>query len=118
MTMELSSKSRTLTAYATDLLQLPRWIIEREVDFTDCAHDGHFDESSAECVNCQFGRGCCWLDRKRTPSIHDATLDDLVTALEGAVEYFESARRLGKSYDAEMHDWMREARRFLRSHHG
>ena len=41
--MDTTSNTRTLRAYATDLLQFPRWIIEREVDFTDCAQDSHYN---------------------------------------------------------------------------
>ncbi len=43
MEMETTSKTRTLEAYVSDLLQYPRWIIEREVDFTGCRYDGHYN---------------------------------------------------------------------------
>jgi len=56
--MKTTSKTRTLEAYVSDLLQYPRWIIEREVDFTDCRYDGHYNAYLPECVNCQFSRGC------------------------------------------------------------
>ena len=41
--MVTTSKTRTLKVYVEDLLQYPRWIIEREVDFTRCQYDGHYN---------------------------------------------------------------------------
>ncbi len=114
--METTRKTRTLQAYVSKLLQYPRWIIEREVDFTGCRYDGHYNAYLPECVDCQFGRGCRWLDQQRAPDISEAPLEELVEALGGAVEYLASPKRRPEIDDDDMRAWMREARRFLRSH--
>jgi hypothetical protein len=114
--MESTRKTRTLQAYVSKLLQYPRWIIEREVDFTGCHYDGHYNAYLPECVDCPFGHGCRWLDQQRAPDIGDAPLEELVEALGGAVEYLASPKRRPEIVDDDMRAWMREARRFLRSH--
>ena len=114
--METSRKKRTLQAYVSKLLQYPRWIIEREVDFTGCRYDGHYNVFLPECVNCPFGRGCRWLDQQRAPEISDVPLEELVQVLDGAVEYLASPKQRPEIDDDEMRAWMREARRFLHSH--
>jgi len=113
--METTSKTRTLEVYVSDLLQYPRWIIEREVDFTGCRYDGHYNAYLPECVNCQFSRGCRWLDQQRAPDIGAAPLDELIEALGAAVEYLESTNRQIEIDDDDMRAWMREARRFVQS---
>jgi len=75
--MESTRKTRTLQAYVSKLLQYPRWIIEREVDFSGCRYDGHYNAYLPECVNCPFGNGCRWLDQQRAPDISDVPLDEL-----------------------------------------
>lgn len=115
MTIETTSNTRTLLAYATDLLKYPRWIIEREVDFTDCRHGGHYNAFLSECVECRFGPACHWLDLHRTPNIDDASLDELVHAIESACEYLQSTPEHPEADDAELHDWIRETHRFLRA---
>ncbi len=37
-------------------------------------------------VNCQFSRGCRWLDQQRAPDIGAAPLDELIEVLGAAVE--------------------------------
>ncbi len=113
--METTGKTRTLKAYVSELLQYPRWIIEREVDFTDCPHGGHYNAFLPQCMNCQFGRGCRWLNQQRTPDTAAATLDELVEALVGAVEYLQSTDRQGDEEHEVTHAWIREARQFLKS---
>jgi len=113
--MAPSRNTRTLRVYVSDLLEYPRWIIEREVDFTDCSYAGHYNAFLPECVNCKFGRGCRWLDQQRTPDIADAPLDKLIEALEDAVEYLQSTRRQEGVDKDDVRDRMREARRFQRS---
>ncbi len=113
--METSRKTRTLQAYVSKLLQYPRWIIEREVDFTDCRYDGHYNAYLPECVNCQFSHGCRWLDQQRAPDVGDAPLEELVEALGGAVEHLQSPQRRPEIDDDDMRAWMREARRFVQS---
>jgi len=113
--METTSNTRTLRAYVNDLLQTPRWIIQREVDFTDCPFDSHYNVFLPECVNCQFGKGCRWLDQQRTPKIDDAPLDELIQALESAIGYLQSTTRQSAADEVEARAWMRNARRFLRA---
>ena len=115
MAMETTSNTRTLRAYVTNLLRYPRWVIEREVDFTDCPYDGNFNAFLPDCVNCQFGRGCRWLDQQRSPDIADAPLDELIEALGDAVEYLQSIDPEERVNDAETIAWLREARRFMNS---
>lgn len=113
--MERTGKTRTLKAYATKLLQYPRFIIQREVDFTGCPLNGHYNEFLPKCVNCQFGRACRWLDKQRTPDTTDATLDELVEALGGAIEYLQSTEHQRDDEYEETRAWLREARQFLKS---
>jgi hypothetical protein len=112
---EASSSTRTLKAYAADLLQYPRWVIERDVDFTGCRHGAHYNEFLSECTECQFGPACRWLDQHRTPKTDDASLDELVEAIESAAEYLQLKIRHRGANDAESLKWIREARRFLGS---
>ncbi len=116
MPMETTRKTRTLQAYVSKLLQYPRWIIEREVDFTGCRYDGHYNAYLPECVNCPFGHGCRWLDQQRAPEVGDAPLDELMQALESAIEFLQSTKRQQGTDEEKLRAWMREARRFLRSH--
>lgn len=113
-----TGNTRTIRGYVTRLLEYPRWVIEREVDFTHCRSGGHFNEFLDACSACQFGAGCRWLDRHRTPSADEASIDDLVQALESAVTYFGVAGRAARNPSPETRDWLREAQRFLGSHHG
>ncbi len=116
--METTSNTRTLRAYVNDLLQYPRGIIEREVDFTDCPPDSHHSAYLPECVNCRFGKGCRWLDQQRTPKTDNAPLDEFVRALERSVEYLQATKRQPATDEAEVRQWLREARRFLRARRG
>jgi hypothetical protein len=70
--METTNKQRTLNAYVSDSLQYPRWIIKREVDFTNCPAHGRYDASLPECRNCKFDPRCRWLNQHRTPSTGNA----------------------------------------------
>lgn len=113
--MEASDKRRTLKAYVCQLLEYPRWVIEREVDFSNCPHGAHYNEYLANCVNCRFARGCLWLNRHRTPNPDAAPLGELLEALGDAVEYLADTHREGEDDDADTRAWLRESRRFLRS---
>jgi len=115
VTSETSRNQRTLAAYVTTLLEYPRWIIERDVDFTHCRLGGHYNEFLSECVDCKFGPGCRWLDRQRTQKIEHASLQQLVRALECAVRYFQPPNQPSRITDPQGRGWIREARRFL--HH-
>jgi len=115
---DFSGNKRTLRAYVTDLLDYPRWLIARDVDFSHCRLGGHHNEFLAECAECQFGQACHWLDKHRSPAIDNAPLSVLVAALDSAVDYFESTHPANRSNDSDTREWIREARRFLRSRHG
>ena len=80
-----TGKTRTITGFIADLLEYPRWVIERDVDFTNCKHDGRYNALIDECRDCHFGTACRWLDSQRTPSMEDASIEELTHALEGAV---------------------------------
>lgn len=109
-----SQNTRTLTAYVASLLEYPRWMIERDVDFTDCSHGGKYDCDVAACVICRFGSACLWLNRHRTPSTMGAPLDELIGALRGAVHYTQSTITHEHGCHCETCAWLRDARRFLK----
>lgn len=113
MASETTGNVRTLIGYASDLLKYPRLIIERDVDFTDCRHGGRHNVFLSECANCRFGAGCQWLDHHRTPNLADATLDELIDAIESACDHLQMKIRERGASDAETLAWIREARRFL-----
>ena len=113
--MATTSKTRTLKAYVADLLKYPRWVIEREIDFTDCPYSGNYNAFLPQCTNCRFGRGCRWLNQQRTPEAEEASFDDLLEALGAAVEYLQSTRGEQVEEYADRRAWIREARRFLRT---
>ena len=72
-----TGKTRTITGFIADLLEYPRWVIERDVDFTNCKHDGRYNALIDECRDCHFGTACRWLDSQRTPSMEDASIEEL-----------------------------------------
>jgi hypothetical protein len=112
--------TRTITGYVITLLDYPRWVIEREVDFTHCHLSGEFDMNDAQCSACHFGAACCWLNSNRTDVPPDAPLDELLQALKAAVEFIrsQSAKEPSHSHDCECDScqWLREAKSFLRLH--
>ena len=115
MAAQTSRNSRTITAYLAKLLEYPRWFIEREVDFTHCSQQGVFDAAVEDCANCPFGAGCVWLNQHRTPSAANAPFDELVTALDAAVLYVQTAARHARGCRCATCAWLRDARRFLRA---
>ena len=109
--------TRTITGYVTKLLEYPRWFIERDVDFTDCRHSGCYDQDDSECVNCHFGTACQWLNQDRSPDMEHGSAEELVAALETAVDYVQSRNRHDRSCHCDKCSWLREARRFLHHPH-
>ena len=112
--------ARTISGYVVTLLEFPRWIIERDVDFTNCDLGGGFEARDTRCASCQFGRACCWLNRHCAMPTASASLPDLIDALQTAVDYL---RGPGMDHGTHQHDcycdtceWLREARGFLRTH--
>jgi len=112
--------TRTLTGYIVTLLDYPRWIIEREVDFTNCHLSGGFDENDNQCASCYFGEACHWLNMNRVSPSPDPSLDELLQALNTAVDYLRSQSD-GESphpdyCECDTCSWLREAMGFLRTH--
>jgi hypothetical protein len=114
---DFSGNRRTLRAYVTDLLEYPRLLIARDVDFSHCQFGGHHNEFLAECTQCPFGPACRWLDKHRSPAVDKASLSALVQALDSAVTYLESTHHAGGSSDSDTREWIRQSRHFLRSRH-
>jgi hypothetical protein len=120
MTTLTGRNTRTLTGYVITLLDYPRYVIERNVDFTDCHLHGDFDEKDSQCTSCRFGEACRWLNLNKTPPPPDASLDELLQALNTAVKYLRST---GQSDPPHPHhcecdgcQWLHEAMGFLRTH--
>jgi len=112
--------TRTIAGYVVTLLEFPRWVIEHDVDFTDCHLGGGFEGQDSLCASCLFGRACCWLNRHRAAPSPSTPLVDLIDALQTAVDYL---RESGTGHDTHQPDcecdtceWLREARGFLRTH--
>lgn len=115
MTIEPTGKSRTLSAYAADLLQFPRWVIERQVDFTNCKHGARFSDTTSDCIECRFGPACYWLNCHRTPNTDNASLREMTGAIESACDYLSSLENQSSADKNDIDDWIREAHRFLGS---
>jgi hypothetical protein len=113
MTTQTGRNARTLIGYAENLLEYPRWLIERDVDFTHCHHDGAFSYASSECVACRFGEGCRWLNQTRTPTLEKVSLADLLLGLRSAMEYVQSNRDHTRDCHCRACAWLLEARQFM-----
>lgn len=102
------------------LLEYPRWLIEREVDFTDCHLGGNFDARDERCRHCHFGEACNWLNLNRSEPTPSTPLPELLQALNTAVSYVrDDARRAPKhdrQCDCDTCEWLHEATNFLRTH--
>lgn len=118
MTTLTGRNRRTIGGYIITLLDYPRWIIEREVDFTDCHLRGDFGEDDPACDSCRFGAACRWLNVNRNSPSADAPLDELMTALRTAVEFLRrnDARHEPHPADCDCDNcqWLRDATGFLR----
>jgi hypothetical protein len=110
--------TRTITGYLITLLDYPRWIIEREVDFTECHLSGGFDANDTKCTSCSFGEACCWLNTNRATPTPNAPLDKLVQALGTAVDYVRLTSDPTHPHDCDCDtcQWLHEAVAFLRTH--
>jgi len=120
MTTLTGTSTRTITGYLVTLLEYPRWLIEREVDFTDCDHGGTFDAGDARCRHCQFGEACHWLNRNRNEPTLNTPLAELLLALKTAVSYVRNndpaADVHDQHCDCDTCEWLHEATNFLRTH--
>jgi len=120
MTTLTGASTRTITGYVVTLLQYPRWLIEREVDFTDCHLGGNFDGEDELCRECLFGEACDWLNLNRSEPTVDTPLADLLQALQTAVSYIRDDARgtpmHDRHCDCDTCTWLNEATNFLRTH--
>jgi hypothetical protein len=119
MTTLTGRNSRTLTSYVERLLEYPRWVIERDVDFSNCNSQGTVASSDERCRECAFGEACCWLNLARVPTSTDNPLPELENALKTAVSYLK--KTYGDDHEracvCETCLWLRSARQFMRSQH-
>lgn len=110
--------TRTITGYIVTLLEYPRWMIARDLDFTNCHLGGAFESDDSACMECEFGGACRWLCREEpTP---DTPIDELLEALQSSVPFVRDRRdsRLshGGSCDCDTCLWLRDAQGLLRNH--
>jgi hypothetical protein len=117
MTTVTGSQTRTILGQLTLTLEYPRWLIERDVDFSNCVNSGHFNEFLPLCENCGFGPGCMWLNSARSADTSAAPLPELIAALRGAVKYISEHKAAGhdRHCDCETCQWQASARSLLRS---
>jgi len=120
MTTLTGRNTRTITGYVITLLDYPRWVIEREVDFTHCHLSGDFDINDTQCTACHFGSACCWLNSNRAAPSPDAPLGELLQALKAAVEFMRSSNAKERPHppdcECDSCQWLHEAMIFLRLH--
>jgi hypothetical protein len=111
---------RTITGHLVTLLEYPRWLIDRDIDFSACHLQGQYDAGDAACNACDFGKACRWLSIYRDKPTLDTPLDDLVAALRTAAGYVRTehidAAQHDRPCDCETCRWLRSANSFLRAH--
>jgi len=117
MTTHTGRNARTLTSYVETLLDYPRWIIERDVDFTECQHQGNYTASAEVCTTCVFGEACHWLRLTREPASPDDPLPSLLNALATSADYLQANYSAGHPPGCSCENclWLRQVRRFLHS---
>ncbi len=117
MTTLTGRNARTLSGYLDSLLDYPRWVIERDVDFTHCHYQGTYTASDPRCTTCQFGVACRWLNLSHSPAAADEPLPELLNALSTAADYLQVtySEDHDRGCDCETCSWLRQARRFLHS---
>jgi hypothetical protein len=112
---QISQNARTLTSFVITLLEYPRWVIDRDVDFTNCRHGGHYRAELDECVTCRFAAACRWLEDNSPMAESTASFDRLVDTLNAAIGYFESTTDHGRGCRCDTCAWLRKARRFRKT---
>ena len=114
------ANTRTITGYLVTLLEYPRWLIDRDVDFTECHLHGEFQSDDAICVSCEFGTACRWLRKNLGEPSLSTPLGELVGALQTAADYVRQDHIAASTHDrlcdCDTCTWLREASNFLRSH--
>ena len=117
MTTQTGRNARTLAGYVESLLDYPRWVIERDVDFSGCHYQGVYTASAERCTSCQFGTACRWLNLAQLPKPPDQPLPELMNALTTAVDYLQLT--YSEDHERGCHSenclWLRQVRRFLHS---
>jgi hypothetical protein len=120
MTMQTASSNRTITGYLVTLLEYPRWLISRDVDFTECHLDGAYASDDEACRRCEFGVACRWLSTNREVPSLDTPLPELLGALRTATDYVRKRHGTtslhGCDCDCDNCQWLNDANNFLRSH--
>ena len=120
MTTPAGSSSRTITGYLVTLLEYPRWLISRDVDFTECHLHGVYDADDETCRRCEFGAACRWLSKNRDAPSSDTPLPDLLGALRTATDYVRKKHGTTSLHDRDCDcdncEWLNDANNFLRSH--
>ncbi len=120
MTTLAGTNARTIVGYVITLLEYPRWVIEREVDFTHCHLQGQYDANDPRCSSCGFGDACRWLNARLGGPSADATLDEMLTALRTAVEFLRETTLQQEQHlrdcQCDTCQWLREALGLLREH--
>lgn len=113
------TRTRTITGYVVTMLEYPRLVIERDIDFTECHLRGAFEAADAACRQCRYGEACCWLHRYRGVPAPDSPLEELVEALDTAAAYLGAEVRGMISHDrrcdCDTCEWLRGAKAFLRA---
>ena len=117
VTTQSGSHSRTITGYLAHLLEHPRWLMECDIDFTQCPYHGHYENFVAECETCIYGEGCKWLSSYTIGAMKEASPTDLVDALESAVDYVAGRQQDEHQANCACDNckWLRKSRQFLRS---
>jgi hypothetical protein len=117
MTTPTGRNARTLTSYVETLLDYPRWVIERDVDFSHCHYQGKYAAANNRCTTCPFGTACHWLNLAQSPTPPEDPLPELLQALRTAADYLQTA--YSKDHErgcrCETCSWLRQVRRFLHS---
>lgn len=112
--------TRTITGYLVTLLEYPRWLIDRDVDFTNCHLLGAYAKDDDRCTSCDFGAACVWLNQHRSEPTPETPLQDLTQALQTAIEYLRREHQAPENHDQHCDcatcEWLREANGFLRTH--
>lgn len=118
MPTSTGSNIRTITGYVITLLEYPRYIIEREADFTHCHLRGEYDADDSRCATCQFGAACAWLHGNRAVPPPDSPLDELMLALNAAVDFLRLSGQGDEHHSGDCEcdtcQWLHEAKSFLR----
>lgn len=113
-----STGTRTITGYVLTLLKYPRWMIAREIDFTNCHLGGAHEAGDATCAECDFGDACRWLcgDEPTLDTPLTELLDALQTSLPFVREHLDPRLPHDALCDCDTCTWLRNAHGCLRTH--